>query len=291
MLNTIFQKRITTMINIFKKNMNNLKFTKLEKKILDYFLENERKIVFLNAKEIGEKLNTSDTSIIRFIKKLGYQNFGSFKTNLKKQLESDILTPTEKLKSNNELLKNSNLNNLFFKNIDLGLSSTFNSDSIKTLEKITTLVCKSRKKFVIGFKSTSGIVSFFGLRLGYLMENVETFFSDSSELIKRIVDINSEDVLIIFAYAKYSKTYDILIEIAKEAGAKIIIFTDKKSSPYVFLGDEIFVSDVTGTSFFSSMIVTQAVCEYLLTNISSNKKGDYETRIEKINYYLTKKLK
>lgn len=279
------------MTNIFKNDMNNLKFTKLEKKILDYFLENERKIVFLNAKEIGEKLNTSDTSIIRFIKKLGYKNFGSFKNTLKKQLESDILTPSEKLKSNNELLENNDLNNLFFKNINLGISSTFNSESIELIEDITNSICKSRKKFVVGFKSTSGIVSFFGLRLGYLMENVETFFSDSSELIKRIVDINSEDVLIIFAYAKYSKTYDILIEIAKEAGAKIIIFTDKKSSPYVFLGDKVFVSDVTGTSFFSSMIVTQVVCEYLLTNISSNKKGNYESRIEKINYYLTKKLK
>lgn len=279
------------MTNIFKKNINNLKFTKLEKKILDYFLENERKIVFLNAKDIGENLNTSDTSIIRFIKKLGYKNFGDFKKTLKKQLESDILTPAEKLKSNNELLENNDLNNLFFKNINLGISSTFNSESIRLIEDITSLICKSRKKFVVGFKSTSGIVSFFGLRLGYLMENVETFFSDSSELIKRIVDINSEDILIIFAYAKYSKTYNILIEIAKKAGAKIIIFTDKKSSPYVFLGDKVFVSDVTGTSFFSSMIVTQVVCEYLLTNISSNKKGDYESRIEKINYYLTKKLK
>ncbi|MFA6709030.1 MAG: SIS domain-containing protein, partial [Fusobacterium sp.] len=166
------------------------------------------------------------------------------------------------------------------------ISKTFNSNSLNLIEDIKDVLCSSEKKYIVGLKSTSGIVSFFGLRLGYLLKNVETFYSNNSELIKRIIDITSKDVLFIFAYSKYSKTYDILIEIAKKANAKIIIITDKKSSPYLFSGDIIFINDVKGNSFFNSLIVTQTFCEYLLTSISTSLDSKTEERITEINHYL-----
>ncbi|MFA6878114.1 MAG: MurR/RpiR family transcriptional regulator [Fusobacterium sp.] len=274
------------MVNFFKIDINKIELTKSDKAILNYFLENEKKIYFMTAKQIGYDLAISDTTIIRFIKKLGYSNFSQFKENILKQIEEKISTPTEKFRYNNKILKNNNFNKVFFENINFGISKTFNSNSLNLIEDIKDVLCSSEKKYIVGLKSTSGIVSFFGLRLGYLLKNVETFYSNNSELIKRIIDITSKDVLFIFAYSKYSKTYDILIEIAKKANAKIIIITDKKSSPYLFSGDIIFINDVKGNSFFNSLIVTQTFCEYLLTSISTSLDSKTEERITEINHYL-----
>ncbi|WP_319370104.1 MurR/RpiR family transcriptional regulator [uncultured Ilyobacter sp.] len=278
------------MIKFLANMADNIALTSTDKKILDFFLDNGPKICFMNSGEIAESLKISDTSVIRFVKRLGYKNFSEFKLDLRNKVADTVLTPTQKLKKNKDLLESESFNMTFFNNINDGISKTFNSNSINTIKEISAILLKSKKKFIVGFKSTSGIVSFFGLRLGFMLKEVETLSNNNSELIKKIVDITSKDVLVIFAYPKYSKTYNLLIEIAKKARAKIIIITDKESSPVRFLGDLSLIINTDGLSFFNSMVTTQAVCEYFLTYISKEIGLDEEKRISIINDYLNQNL-
>ena len=98
-------------------------------------------------------------------------------------------------------------------------------------------ILKSRQKYIVGFKSVGGIVSFLGLRLGFLLHDVYSYRENNSELFKQIVDIDERDVLVLICYPKYSKTYNLLIEYVKSKGAEVIIITNSIESPYFFKGD------------------------------------------------------
>lgn len=274
------------MINFLEKKLENRKLTKTEKIIADFFYENKNKLFFLTSSDIAQELNISDSSVIRFVKSLDFNNFKEFKDNLKQDLSEKILTPVEKLSLNQDILQNSNMLNNFINIVLCNINSTLNEDVLNKIEEIKKILFNSNKKYVVGFKSTSGPTSFFGLRLGFIFKDVFTHSVNSSTLIKDIFDISENDCLFLIAHPKYSKTYNLLVEIAKKNNAKIIILTDKATSPVANLGDVTVYAETTGASFFNSIISTQTILEYILTDLSKNIDVDSRNRLKEINELL-----
>lgn len=68
-----------------------IKLTETEKEILEYMVENLDVLPKLSSRKLAEKTYTSPTTVVRFVKKLGYQNYNDFKYNI-----------ISKLKNNNE---------------------------------------------------------------------------------------------------------------------------------------------------------------------------------------------
>ena len=279
------------MIHSLEEKLISKSLTKIEKLIANFFYHNENRLYFLTSTEIGEELKISDTSVIRFVKKLGYSSFKEFKNDIRRQVSEKILTPTVKLSLNEEMLKNNNLVDIFLESINKNIEKTLNINNLEKIEKAISLILKSRKKFVVGFKSTSGVASFFGLRLGFVLENVKTYSLNNSELIKDIIDIKKGDCLFLIAHPKYSKTYQLLIEQAKTMEASIIIVTDRAVSPVANLGDVTLLTEVGGLSYFNSIVPTQSLLEFILTFISRGLDENSKNRLISINKFLNQNTK
>ena len=72
---------------------------------------------------------------------------------------------------------------------------------------------------------------------------------------------------------------------AKEAGASIIVITDKPSALLAQYATTLFLASVDSNTFFNSMVGPQFVTEALLDTISHKVKG-IEKRLKKIDRYL-----
>ncbi|SJZ76093.1 transcriptional regulator, RpiR family [Cetobacterium ceti] len=278
------------MLTILENKIKDKKLTKTEKIIAEYFYKNENKLYFLTSTNIAEELEISDTSVIRFVKALGFKNFTEFKENLKGKISEQILTPREKLSKHELILNQKNISKFYTEYFEKIVQETFEKNSLGDIEKLVNLLLKSRKKFVVGFKSTSGLASFFGLRLGFVLENVITHPRNNSELIKNIIDMNEDDCLFIIAHPKYSKTYNLLIEIAQKAKGHIVVITDKKTSPVANLGDITLTTNIEGISYFNSLISTQVLIEYILTILSTKLTEKMKNRLSIVNDYLNRNL-
>ena len=64
------------------------KLTPLDTQIAEYFSRHYEKIVFVNVTSISHNTGASKTTVVRFISKLGYNNFGE----LRRKLQRDTLT-------------------------------------------------------------------------------------------------------------------------------------------------------------------------------------------------------
>lgn len=278
------------MLTSLKNRIKTNKLTKTENLLADYFQANENRLYFMTSDEIAQELGTSNTSVIRFVKTLGFKSFKEFKDSLKTNISDRILTPSEKLNKNKSILESEQMLDIFIKNVSTNIEETFLKNSNETFNSISNILCSSNKKYIVGFKSTGGVASFFGLRLGFVMEGVRTYSNSSSELFKDIVDITENDCLFLIAYPKYSKTYNLIMKIAKKAKAKIIVLTDKATAPVVTDADITLFININGISFFNSLVSTQATLEYLLTDISRRIGESGNTRLEIINRYLDENL-
>lgn len=65
-----------------------IQLTETEKEILEYMVENLDALPKLSSRKLAEKTYTSPTTIVRFVKKLGYQNYNDFKYNIISKLKN-----------------------------------------------------------------------------------------------------------------------------------------------------------------------------------------------------------
>ena len=271
------------------EKLENTKLTKKEKRIAEFFLDEEQRVFLMNVADIAKAIDVSDTSVIRFIKSLGFENFTDFKNSGQEDIKSRLDKTNDFIK-NLDIIKENSIEQLYIHKINEEVNKIFNSSSQKQIKKISNLIIKAKNKYIVGFKSTAGIANFFGVRLGFMLENVSTFNIDDSVVVNSIFNIKQEDILIIFDYPMYSKAAVVLAKIARENKAKILLFTDSDNAPLAEYSDILYKVKLNGISVFNSLISTQILIEYLLTYISQFIEEKAKIRFSKIRKYLIEKL-
>ena len=271
------------------EKLKNTRLTKKEKRIAEFFLDEEQRVFLMNVEDIAKTIDVSDTSVIRFIKSLGFENFTDFKNSGQEDIKSRLDKTNDFIK-NLDIIKENSIEQLYIHKINEEVNKIFNSNSQKQIKKISNLIMKAKNKYIVGFKSTAGIANFFGVRLGFMLENVSTFNIDDSVVVNSIFNIKQEDILIIFDYPMYSKAAVVLAKIARENKAKILLFTDSDNAPLAEYSDILYKVKLNGISVFNSLISTQILIEYLLTYISQFIEEKAKIRFSKIRKYLIEKL-
>ena len=271
------------------EKLKNTRLTKKEKRIAEFFLDEEQRVFLMNVADIAKAIDVSDTSVIRFIKSLGFENFTDFKNSGQEDIKSRLDKTNDFIK-NLDIIKENSIEQLYIHKINEEVNKIFNSNSQKQIKKISNLIMKAKNKYIVGFKSTAGIANFFGVRLGFMLENVSTFNIDDSVVVNSIFNIKQEDILIIFDYPMYSKAAVVLAKIARENKAKILLFTDSDNAPLAEYSDILYKVKLNGISVFNSLISTQILIEYLLTYISQFIEEKTKIRFSKIRKYLIEKL-
>ena len=271
------------------EKLKNTRLTKKEKRIAEFFLDEEQRVFLMNVADIAKTIDVSDTSVIRFIKSLGFENFTDFKNSGQEDIKSRLDKTNDFIK-NLDIIKENSIEQLYIHKINEEVNKIFNSNSQKQIKKISNLIMKAKNKYIVGFKSTAGIANFFGVRLGFMLKNVSTFNIDDSVVVNSIFNIKQEDILIIFDYPMYSKAAVVLAKIARENKAKILLFTDSDNAPLAEYSDILYKVKLNGISVFNSLISTQILIEYLLTYISQFIEEKAKIRFSKIRKYLIEKL-
>ena len=269
--------------------IENMNLTKKEKRVSEFFLEREDSIFLMNVADIAKEIDISETSVIRFIKNIGFKNFTDFKNNGQEKIKNH-LDKTNSFIKNIDKIKDDSIEKVYLNKINDELNKVFNKKSIKQIKEIANLIMGSKFKYVVGFKSTAGIANFLGVRLGFMLENVFTYNINDSVVLNSVFNMKEEDVLIIFDYPLYSRTAEVLVKIAKESKAKVILFTDSENAPLAEYADILYKVKLAGISIFNSLIFTQILVEYLLTYISQFINEKDKHRFEEIRRYLIEKL-
>ena len=105
------------------------KLTKTEKRIAQFFLESEEDIFFMTSKEIAELLQISDTSIIRFVKHIGFTNFTDFRDFIKNNLQTKMASLPQFIQ-NMEELKHNSVEQALLSQMNKNISTLFDTKSL-----------------------------------------------------------------------------------------------------------------------------------------------------------------
>ena len=268
--------------------------TKTQQMIARYILDNDSDACFMTSTEIAEKLGVSESSVVRFSRSLGFSGFVEFQKSLRKDyqdkvfsISSAITTPSERIAHRSILDETTDYVQRHYKNALQNMDTFFSTNSAALFEEAADIILNCKRKYIAATRGNTCLCDYFSLYLKQMVSHVIMTNTASLSPIDHMCSISKDDCLIIFSFPRYSSVDEVTAEMAMEAGAKIIVVTDKPSSLLSQYATVLFTVPVDSNTFFNSMVAPQFVTEGILETISHKAKG-IEKRLKKIDRYLEK---
>lgn len=277
-----------------KELLHSKKLTKTQKVIAEYILDNASEACFMTSTEIAIKLGVSESSVIRFSRTVGFAGFMDFQKALRKDyqdkvlsISSSITVPSQRIAKQAKLDTSADYINRHFKNAAHNLEEIFIQNSIQTFEQAADIIISSKHKYIAATRGNICLADYFILYLKQMVPHVTMTTTTTMSPIDHMCNISQTDCLILFSFPRYSLQDKVTAQMAHDAGASIIVITDKPSSELAQYATILLTVPVDSNTFFNSMIAPQFVSEALLETISHKAKG-IEKRLNTIDKYLGK---
>lgn len=272
-----------------------VKLTKKEKLIAEFMLDNFAEACFITSTEIAKRLHVSDSSVIRFTRTLGYTGFMDFQRSIRKtyterinSVSDNITTPSERLKLSIGKLGQSDIMESYFSNVLQNLKSCINQNDTLAFERAAGLIAGSKRKFIVTSRANSCIGDMMLLLFKHLLPDVYETSHPALNVIDHLCDITENDCIIAVSFPRYSEMDLLAAQMAYDAGAKIILITDKASSPLAQYATQLLTVSVDSNTFFNSYVGVLFTMELLCSFVSRKMGYSTEAKLQLIDQYISK---
>ena len=271
------------------KKIQSMQLTKTDRRIADYILEHMDSMGFQTLTSLSIEIGISDTSIIRFIRKLGFRGYAEFRQEMGKRIAMEYsrdkngLSLSEKFASTRESLQQESLIHDVMQRTMENLEKSLSKLDNETIHMIADLITESKRKYVVGFRGTVSCVEYMTSKLILLLPNVIPITHADATAMERLYDIGEDDCLILYSFPRYSELCEPLMDLARERKAKILLFPDRLTSPLASKADYVIESNVTGLGFANSYVVPLSVTEVILLAISGRADIKNNNRVQNLD--------
>jgi len=205
--------------------------TPTQRKVLDFILKQPEHAVFLTATDLAQNLNVSDTSIVRLAQTLGYAGYPDLKRRLREYVQPKITTvdrlgeTVRRVESVGDVLSDvlsKDLNNL---------KITMEETDPEIFTRFVEEMDEARRIFIIALRSTHCLGMFMTSALRFLGRVVIPLTPGTGEMWDQLRDLGQDDVLIGFAFPRYTKVTVEVMDYARDQDVRVLAVTDGELSP------------------------------------------------------------
>ncbi|TDV49968.1 MurR/RpiR family transcriptional regulator [Actinophytocola oryzae] len=240
-----------------------------ERKVARYLADHPDEVAFSSAETLGRATETSDATVIRTVKALGYSGLPA----LKKILQGTVrerLTPAGRFGKDLDDLGDDPdqvLSRVLTESIDLleRARGTIRPDSFAAA---VSMLVGAREIVVLGYGGLGMLGTYLALRLSRLRLRARSAVTSGFLLADELLPLTEDDVLVVVAHQIVPTEIDVALRHAHDVRAKVILVTDMLAEA---LGDRVSVtlSAPAGNSqLFSLQAATLAVFDALILAIA-----------------------
>lgn len=217
------------LLNIIRKNRDG--FSKGQKKLADYILNNYEKAAFLTAMQLGQVVGVSESTVVRFAYGLGFSGYPEFQKKLADMVQEKIHSIERIEIAGGTMPQEQVLDNVMKADADKILLTLETIDRNAFKLAVEDILCAERV-YVIGLRNCAPLAAFLTYYLKLIRQDViQVESSNTSELFEQMLRVSERDVVIGISFPRYSMRTLKAMEFANNRNAKVISITDSKHSP------------------------------------------------------------
>ena len=250
-----------------------------EKAVAQALLEKPELICLMTLAELARETDSSDASIIRFCRKMGYSGFSEMKQAFANALNDSSIMTVEEIHKEDSVLDN--LQKVYKSNMQT-LTDTILLADKEAYEEAVQVLLKAKSIHFFGAGDSAAVCQLFYFKFGRL--GIPGFAQQDPVMqLMEASNLGPGDVAVIISYEGKSRTVLNAAKVADERGATIICITKMSKSPLLRLSDiSLFIatSDVTvGRDIVARRVAEQMVIDALYLSVLVRSDNGYEKRL------------
>lgn len=269
--------------NLLKKMQINMpNFSKSQKKIADFIINQYDKAAFMTAAKLGRAISVSESTVVRFAVELGYEGYPSMQKALQ-EIVRNKLTAVQRIEvANNRMDAQNVLETVLRSDVDNILDTLNGADRAEFNDTVNTII-NAKNIYIVGVRSSAALAQFLGFYFRLIFSNVFVVETTStSEIFEQILRISSDDVLIGISFPRYSKRTVNAMQYASAQGAGVISITDSIRSPLNKYATHKLVAHGNMISFVDSLVAPLSFINALIVATSLKKENEVSETFHKL---------
>lgn len=235
----------------------------------DYTQNHMDEVVLLSLQALAKRCETSDATVLRFCRSLGYLGFADFKISLVPELLRSGKKAYIEIDNNEGKL---NVKEVLQQNVQHQIESTLNNCDENTLKILASQISHAGKILIIGLGGSAGVAHIFCDSLGSL-GIFSTFLRDRSIIQSITSTFNRGDVIIGISHSGETQEIVSALKTAKEYGSITVGITNFSPSPLAEVSEHILTTGVPtnllGSYSCQARISQLMILELILYEISN----------------------
>lgn len=255
--------------------------TRAEKQLADSLLCNYPVSGLSSITQVAQNASVSTPTVVRMVQKLGFPGFPAFQAALRAELEARISDPISKRNTWAENAPEAHILNRFTEAVIGNIRQTLTQIDLAAFERACALLADpERRVYVVGGRITRSLAEYFFLHMQVLRAGVSHVQSVSNAWPHDLLDVRAGDVVVIFDVRRYENATLKLAEIAREKGARIVLFTDQWRSPVHDLADCSLCGRIVVPSAWDSTVTLMLLLETVIADVQERSWATTKARME-----------
>ena len=252
---------------------NTKSFSKGQKRIAAFILESYDKAAFMTASKLGQTVNVSESTVVRFAAELGYDGYPSMQKSLQKMIRNR-LTSVQRIEMANDQMGDDVLSSVLRSDTAMIRSTLEELDRTRFNSAVDTIL-GAKKIYIMGVRSSTAISRFMAFHFNMIFDNVrEISANTTSEIFEQILRVGEGDVVIGVCFPRYSSRTVKAMQYARDRGATVIAITDSEASPVAAKAHITLTAKSDMISFVDSLVAPLSLVNALIVAISQKRNED-----------------
>lgn len=243
-------------------NFSDSRLSKGHRKIAAFIEDHYDKVVFMTAARLGDVVDVSESTVVRFANACGYEGYPQMQRALK-EIVRHRLTPSQRMTMSSDLTA-SDLPTEVLRTDMANIRATIEQLNQDIFHQVVAQISQAKSIYLIGLRSASPLAQFFAYYLRYIFDDVRVVNSIINDTFETIARIKPGDVLIAISFPRYSNRTLECMQFAKTHKVKVIGITDEPLSPLHDESDLCLDARTDMTSFADSLAAPMSLINALI---------------------------
>jgi DNA-binding MurR/RpiR family transcriptional regulator len=231
--------------------------------------------------DFAAKAGVSAPTILRFVSRLGFQNYPAFQAHLQEELAARLQSPL--IRSTAPALSRRAGASPVADAVIENIRETFRHVSDRQIAEMVDLLANLRMRLtLVGGRFTDPVARYAAAHLTVIRPNVFHLAGQESNWRDRLIDMGKRDVLLIFDIRRYQESLVRFAEKADRRGVHTILFTDQWLSPIAGFARHVIAGRTAVPSAWDSSAALFVVAETLVAEVTRRLEAESARRIREM---------
>ncbi|WP_343565212.1 MurR/RpiR family transcriptional regulator [Kiloniella sp. b19] len=253
------------------------------KEAADYVVANQLEIATRSLRSVSAASHLSPATFSRLARSLGFSSYEELRELCRTALGDQGLSLSDRAQ---RLMEDPSASvNMLERHASAcvrNISDVVSKVDPLRLKAAVDALSGARNVVLFGAFSSTGVVEYMAYLAQYFSTNWTLAGRMGSSLGSSVADLTDEDVLLIVTKTPYARRAVIAAELAREAGAQVIVITDSHVCPTNRYGNFSFIVQSDSPQFFSSYVATVALIETMIAMLVAQSGDEANIRIRDV---------